>query len=266
VTQPETAGGERQSRRTVLITGAASGIGAALARRLAGAGETELVLVDRDEAGAGLARELGAEFVAVDLSDAEAPERLAAAVEHLDGLVNVAGIADRSSFPAVAAPEWDAVLTVNARAPFLLTQALAERFPERGGAVVNVGSVAGHMVGVVGGGVSHAYSASKAAVSMLTKTLACELAPRRIRVNCISPGFVRTPIIAELQGPESRVPALTPVGRWGEPEEIAAVAAFLLGADSSFLTGADLVVDGGLSLAIGGSFPVASAPGSGVRA
>jgi NAD(P)-dependent dehydrogenase (short-subunit alcohol dehydrogenase family) len=239
--------------RTVLVTGAASGIGAVLARMLAARG-CRLVLADRDPAGAELARELDATFAEVDLAAASAERTLAATAGSLDGIVHAAGVPDRATFPDVAPEAWDAILAVNLRAPFLLTQALVDAFPERGGAVVNVGSVAGQMVGMLSGQVSHAYSASKAGLAMLTKTLACELAPRRIRVNCISPGFIATPIIAELQGPDSRLPGLTPLGRWGEPREIAEVAAFLLSDRASFMTGADVVVDGGLSLALGADF------------
>jgi NAD(P)-dependent dehydrogenase (short-subunit alcohol dehydrogenase family) len=248
---------EGLSGRTVLVTGGAGGIGAAIARRLAATG-CLLILVDRDAAPAeSLAAETGADLVELDLGVADAAQRLDAALavdRRLDGIVHAAGIPDRELFPEVSTATWDQVLRLNLSAPFAITQGLIGRFPSSGGAVVTVGSVAGRRVAMVSGGLSHAYGASKAALAMLTASLACELAPRGIRVNCISPGFVTTPIIAELQGPASPVPPLTPLGRWGKPEEIAEVAAFLLSARASFMTGADVVVDGGLSLAVGGSF------------
>jgi NAD(P)-dependent dehydrogenase (short-subunit alcohol dehydrogenase family) len=248
---------EDLSGRTVLVTGGAGGIGAAIARRLSAAG-CLLVVADRDGSAAeSLIAETNADLVELDLTASDAAQRLDAALEpdrRLDGIVHAAGIPDRQLFPDVTEAAWDEVLRLNLSAPFAITQALIGRFPARGGAVVTIGSVAGRRVAMVSGGVSHAYTASKAGLAMLTASLACELAPRGIRVNCISPGFVKTPIIAELQGEASPVPPLTPLGRWGEPEEIAEVAAFLLSARASFMTGADVVVDGGLSLAVGGSF------------
>jgi NAD(P)-dependent dehydrogenase (short-subunit alcohol dehydrogenase family) len=238
------------SGRTIVVTGGASGIGDALARRLASQG-CKLILVDRDsERGSAVAAATGARFVEVDLGTAGAPATIAAEVDTLYGLVNAAGIADPSDFLTINDAQWSRVMDINARAVLMVTQALAERF-DRGGAVVNIASVAAQRVSVVGGDVSHVYNASKAAVAMLTRSLACELGSRGVRVNGISPGFVATAIHGDQRGNEDLVPGLTPLGRWGDADEIATVAAFLLSDAASFMTGAELVVDGGLSLPIG---------------
>ena len=235
--------------RTVLVTGGASGIGGALARRIARQG-AHAVIADRDrEAGRRVAEEVGGAFVEVDLEQTEqALATLRAAVQRLDGLVHAAGVGDRDAFPDVAAADWDRVHTINLRAPFLLTQGLVDRFGEGGGSIVNVASVAGSRVAGVSGRISHPYSAAKAGLIMLTRTLAVELAPRAIRVNCVSPGFVATPLTAGMGSADEVVPRVTPLGRWGEPHEQAEAIAYLLSDRASFTTGAELIVDGGVSL------------------
>ncbi len=238
----------------MLITGAASGIGRALALALAEGG-AQLILVDQDEEEGGrLSDETGAEFLPLDIRRVEAAvEALSDSVSSLDGLVHVAGVADEATFPNVSVEEWDRVHQVNLRAPFFITQALADRFGS-GGSIVNVASVTGSRVVSVSGRVSHPYSSSKGGLLMLTRTLAAQLAPRGIRVNSVSPGFVRTPIIAGSPELDARVPTVTPLERWGKVDDVVDAIRFLLSSASAFVTGAEITVDGGLSVAFGGRF------------
>lgn len=234
-----------------VVTGAASGIGQACARVLADRGY-RCVLVDRQPL-AGLLADLtpvpgGAhEGVVGDLTDSAVVARVVEVVRRAGSasvLMNVAGVTGPAgSIETLAAHEVDTVLSVNVAAPALLTGALLAHMGA-GASIVNLSSA----IGLVGGRGQAVYAASKHAVVGLTKSLALDLAPRGIRVNCLCPGIVDTPMSSSAgdhEGLREAWAAAHPLGRFAQPEEIAAVAAWLCSADASFITGAAIPVDGG---------------------
>jgi NAD(P)-dependent dehydrogenase (short-subunit alcohol dehydrogenase family) len=247
------------SPRRVLVTGAAAGIGLAIARRLA-AEKVGLVLADRNAVDLDrVAKEIGVgdasvEAIPGDISDAGAIEVTAAAAGAVDGLVNCAGIYPVMPVLDLSAAEWDRVLSLNLRTPFLLTQAVAKRMiaAGRGGAIVNISSTASVLARP---GISH-YAASKAGLNQLTRVLAVELAPYGIRVNAVLPGVIETETVKATQNTPAAVAEMAakrariPMRRLGTPEEIAEMVAFLLSPAASYVTGALVTADGGFSLGI----------------
>ena len=244
------------SGKNAIVTGVASGIGRATAVRLAADG-ANLFCVDRDEEGlAKVVDTLGAGHVGftADLSLASSCEKVvAAALRHWDNqihiLVNAAAILIREATPEHSRESWDLTFDVNLKAPFLLSRDVVASMIEAGigGAIVNVASIEA----VLPGRGHVAYTASKGAITMLTRSAAFETAPFGIRVNAVSPGVIATAMNADLrEDPKSwsEMLAGTPMGRHGEPEEIAAVIAFLASDDPSFVTGAIVTADGGWTL------------------
>jgi NAD(P)-dependent dehydrogenase (short-subunit alcohol dehydrogenase family) len=237
------------SRSTCIVTGAASGIGRAVAEKLIGAG-ARVIAADRDAAG--LSSLAGAESVVADIADPEACAALAASAG-VTCLVNAAGIIRLAALDDVSEDDWDATFAVNARGMFFLTRAVGRQLP-RGGAVVNVASGAGKTGATVEAAV---YSATKAAVLSITRTFAAAWVGRGVRVNAVCPGVIETPMndtvldrLAAVRGvPRDQVEAARnaaiPMGRPAAPGEVAAVIAFLLSDEAGYMTGQSINVTGG---------------------
>ncbi|MBX3538169.1 MAG: SDR family oxidoreductase [Chelatococcus sp.] len=243
--------GARLEGRRIVVTGAASGIGAAVAR-LAAAEGARVACLDRDAAGvAALAASLplSGYSAQVDVTDPDAVKRAinaaAKALGAIDGLVNSAGIVALGPVDEMTIDTWRKVIDVNLTGTFIVSQATIPHMRNTlDAAIVNIAS-AQALMPIAG---ASAYAASKGGVQSLSKALAAELAPA-IRVNCICPGLIDTPMNAGLKkAPEDGPPVPLDryaLRRWGKPEEIAASIVYLLSKDASYVTGATLAIDGG---------------------
>jgi NAD(P)-dependent dehydrogenase (short-subunit alcohol dehydrogenase family) len=228
----------------VLVVGASrAGIGAAIARAFQEAGARVTITgAEHEPAAADRGR---FPYVQLDVTDLPAVEALAARTEALDVLVNCAAITARGEEMEPAF--FERVVDVNLHGTFRTALAFHPHLSRRGGCLINVAS----MYATFGSPRNPAYGASKAAVAQLTKSLAIAWAPDGIRVNALAPGFIVTEQSARSRtDPEhvARVAARTPLGRWGEPEDIAGAALFLASRASAFMTGVILPVDGGYSI------------------
>ena len=242
--------------RKALVTGASKGIGAEICSVFAEAG-ANIVAVARDEAGlaetAGAVRAKGRDCLVVtgDLSSSEEPARIAReALDQwgtIDILVNNAGIARVAPALELSAEDWDETMAVNVRAPFLLAQALAPAMiAQRWGKIVNISS----QTGVIALDDHAAYATSKGALNALTKSLMAEWARHNIQVNAICPTVVLTPMGREVWGPEEKSApfiAGTPLGRFGEPVEIADLALYLASPAAELVNGSIVMIEGGFS-------------------
>lgn len=219
----------RFSQKTAVVTGGASGIGAATAELLRAEGARVIVL----------------DLTNCDVTDEAAVIATLATLPCIDVLVTCAGIAVRNPVDQQDAAGWDRVFEVNVKGAFLAAKHALPKMTA-GSAIVHVASV----VGVTGFRHRAAYSASKGAIIALTRNMALDYAPRRIRVNCVCPGFVKTPFIQPILDDAVRLAkleALHPLGRLGTAEEVAKSILFLASDDAAWITGHALSVDGGLS-------------------
>ncbi|HXH88111.1 MAG TPA: SDR family NAD(P)-dependent oxidoreductase [Gaiellaceae bacterium] len=231
--------------RTAIVTGAAQGLGAAIATRLATNGD-RVVLADVNVAEAeSVAAEIGGEAVEHDVRSLDSWERLLAAAGEVDVLVNNAARTEFRSFWEIEVEEWDDVLATNLKGTYLGCRVVGAQMRDRGaGRIVNLASVAGQR-GASATGVH--YATSKAAIVALTRHAATELAGSGVTVNAVAPAAIDGPMVAAV--PPEKLEAMLrtiPVGRVGRPEEVAAVVSFLASAAAGFVTGATWDVNGGM--------------------
>ncbi|MCY7326849.1 MAG: 3-oxoacyl-ACP reductase [Microbacteriaceae bacterium] len=248
---------QRLAGRVAVITGGASGIGLATARRLAAEG-ARIVIGDLDGAtGSAAAKEVGGIFVQVDVTDEAQVDNLFAAADEEYGSVDIAfnnaGISppDDDSIETTELPAWQKVQDVNLKSVYLCCRAaLRYMVPQRSGSIINTAS----FVAVMGSATSQiSYTASKGGVLAMSRELGVQFARQGIRVNALCPGPVDTPLLRELFAKDAeraqRRLVHIPIGRFARADELAAAVAFLASDDSSFMTATTFMVDGGISAA-----------------
>lgn len=254
--------GPRMPGKIALVTGGASGIGAATARAFAEHGASVMVTDVNDNLGRAVAEDIAAKggeatYQRLDTTDEEqwiaAVAATVAKYGDLDVLANIAGVTDRRSdnkslikIEDATLEGWNNVFAVNSTGVFLgVKHAIAPMRARGGGSIINISSI----YGIVGSGGGAAYHSSKGAVRTFTKSAAIQYAGENIRVNSVHPGFVDTPMTAPAhEDPAMAAPRLaaTPLGRFGVPEDIAMGCLFLASDESAWMTGSELVIDGGM--------------------
>jgi NAD(P)-dependent dehydrogenase (short-subunit alcohol dehydrogenase family) len=238
----------------VLVTGAAAGIGKAIATRLFADGAKVAVMDIQDDIGIDFVSRLSPEgkdaiYVSCDVRDRigvkVALTKVSAVLGPLTALVNNAGIGIRSPFLAMDDEQWNTVISVNLSGAFIVGQEVAKGMAAtRHGSIVNVSSISAHL--------AHseltAYSVSKAGLLALTRMMAFELAPVGIRVNAVTPGTIDTEFVSKMMSETAKIERFRriPMARFGTPEEVAGTVAFLLSKDAQYITGESIVIDGGV--------------------
>lgn len=240
--------------KVALVTGGASGIGRATAQRLASEGMSVVVTDIADEQGEQVAATIRGDggtavFLHHDVASEDdwtsVVERTLQDFDRLDVLVNNAGFGDLAAIEETTKVDYDRVIAVTQTSVFLGMKAAGDALKASGnGSVINVSSIFGASGGF---GTSPSYHAAKGAVRLMTKNVALRWATEDVRVNSVHPGFIDTPILADAKGTEfeDAMVGLTPMGRLGQPEEVAGLIAFLASDDASFMTGSEVYVDGG---------------------
>jgi 3-oxoacyl-[acyl-carrier protein] reductase len=233
--------------KTALVTGGSRGIGAAVARELARAGAAIVVgYRSGAEEAAAIASELGGRAVQADVSNADDAKRLVEEAGELDVLVNNAGITRDGVLARMTDDDWRSVLETNLSSVFYTCRAVSRgMMKRRGGSIVNLSSI----VGLHGNWGQSNYAASKGGIVAFTKSLAQELGSRGVRANVVAPGYIKTQLTDAIpEEAQQQMLGLTPLGRFGEPEDVARAVRFLSSDDASFITGEVVVVGGGLGM------------------
>ncbi len=238
--------------KVALVTGASGGIGSAIARALHAQGATVVLSGTRRAALDTLAGELGARthVCPADLADPSAPDALLAAAEAAAGplaiLVNNAGLTRDMLALRMKDEEWQKVLDVDLTAPFRLCRAaLKGMLRRRAGRIISISSI----VGATGNPGQANYAAAKAGLAGMTKALAQEVASRGITVNLVAPGFIATPMTEALtEAQKEKLAAAIPLGRLGQPQDVAAAVVYLASGEAAWVTGATLHVNGGMAM------------------
>jgi len=241
-------------KKIAIVTGGASGIGAATARELTRAGAHVLIADINPEAAQKLAAELeNSRALQLDVTDSASIAKAVESISHLDILVNNAGIGLVGDITRTSEEDFNRVMRVNVNSVFLVTQAVFPLLLASRGSIVNIGSVAGS----VGVRQRFAYCASKGAVQAMTRQIAVDY-PKEVRCNCIAPGTVQTPFVEgylekyhshEKEKVRAELIARQPIGRLGTPEDIASLVRYLCSAEAEFINGAVIPIDGGWTAA-----------------
>lgn len=227
----------RFSGKHVVVTGAASGLGLAIAKAAEAEGAT-ITAIDRVASSFENSR-------ICDIADEDQVSRALSGLSRIDAVVNSAGIARRAKVDETQMADFDAVMAVNVRGAFLISKHALPHLRSYGGAILHLSS------GVATTGTRNraAYTASKGAILSLTRNMALDYASDRVRVNCLCPGFVNTPLLASMPSERrARLAAMHPLGRMGEVSDIAPMALFLISNSASWITGQAIAVDGGYNI------------------
>ena len=245
---------ERFKGKSVAVTGGASGIGEATARRLAAEGALLVILDANAPDGARVASEIGGRSIQVDVSDERSVEAAFASIDRLDALVNSAGVAHVGDLLSTKVEDLDRLYNVNVKGTFLAMRAALSRMIAQGsGAIVNLASVASK----IGLADRFAYQMSKGAVLSMTLSAARDYVGRGVRINCVCPARIYTPFVEGYLAknyPDRRdeefaaLSSYQPIGRMGRPDEVAGLIAYLCSDEAAFVTGSAYDIDGGVTL------------------